>query len=30
VITANSDFIAKAMADLIARWKPEDEADTDD
>lgn len=30
VITANSDFIAKAMADLKARWKPEDEADPED
>jgi hypothetical protein len=25
VIAANSDFIAKAMAELIARWKSEDE-----
>lgn len=29
VIAANSTFIAEAMAELIARWKPEDEEESD-
>jgi ADP-dependent phosphofructokinase/glucokinase len=29
VITANSDFIAKALADLRARWTPEEVVDPD-
>jgi ADP-dependent phosphofructokinase/glucokinase len=29
VITENSDFIAKAIADLRARWTPEEVADPD-
>jgi ADP-dependent phosphofructokinase/glucokinase len=29
VITANSDFKAKALADLRARWTPEEVADPD-
>ncbi|MDR7109219.1 hypothetical protein [Pseudomonas frederiksbergensis] len=30
VITANSDFIAQAMADLMARWEPKEEASPED
>jgi hypothetical protein len=30
VLADNADTIAELMADLIARWKPEEEADTED
>jgi len=30
VITGNADFIAEAIADLIARYEPEEEIDPED
>lgn len=30
VLNENADFIADAMADLVARWKPESEIDSSD
>lgn len=30
VLAGNSDAIAELMADLIARWKPEEEIDPED
>lgn len=30
VLADNADTIAELMADLIARWKPEEEADPED
>jgi hypothetical protein len=30
VLSGNSDAVAELMADLIARWKPEDEIDPED